>query len=165
MFPYHTLINTHTHIHSIHEILYPYITNFLEMSLLALNRSYWGIFGVQAPYWAQEVCRPHTCLFQDIWGLLIWFRPWKLNCIWYKLAQGIVGLRFHEEASFSLLGRSMIPLIKGMRSQCLWTPLHLQWAPLKTVCMMSRFGTILLGSKFEEKAPALWCKHSLFGSN
>ena len=156
----------HTHTHSIHEILYPHLTNFLEVSLLALNGSYWGIFGIQAPYWAQQVGRPHTCfsIADASWYVQTSQKIWKLNCIWYKLSQGIVGLRFHEEASFSLLGRSMIPPIKGTRSQCLWTPLHLQWAPLKTVCMMSRFRTILLGSRFEEKAPELWCKHSLFGS-
>lgn len=87
---------------------------------------------------------------------------WELN---FELVWEVLGLRFHQKVSFFLTVRSMIPLIKGTRSQCLWTSLPLLLAHLKTVCMMSGFKTILSGSRFNEKAPALWCKHHLFGSN
>lgn len=89
--------------------------------------------------------------------------PENMGTELYELAWGVSGLRFHQKVSLSLLVRSPIPLRRGMRSQCLWTPLPLLSVPLKTACMMSGFRPILLGSRFNEKTPALWCKPYLFG--
>lgn len=99
-----------------------------------------------------------------------WVNLTSIGASWWELTftswhAGFLGLGFHQKVSFSVLVRSMIPLRKGMRCQCIWTPLALLLAPLKTVCMMSGFRPILSGSRFDEKAPTLWCKHYLFGSN
>lgn len=157
----------HIRTHSIYEILSPSITSSLEEEpSLALNGFYWGIFELQHLCGAQWAGRPHIHLLGDVWCLLIWYKLVKnVETELYGVAWGVLGLRPYQKVFFSLLARSMTPVIKGMRFQYHWTPLPNQLVTLKTVCMMSGFRTILLESRSNAKTPALWCKHYLFGSN